>query len=404
MKPAPPSATALSLVAAIVLTGCAWGPKRSPVPEQLTGQAQVPGLPGVRVILDPFAVDVLRIEASLAEAAALARDRTGPMTVLAISGGGSHGAFGAGLLNGWTETGTRPEFDIVAGISTGALIAPFAFLGPDFDDELKTGYTTITDKDIYRKRDIFGLLNRWDSAMDTGPLLKTLYRSFDEPVLARIAAEHRRGRRLYVGTTDLDAQALVSWDMGAIAASGQPGARDLFCRVLLASASIPGAFPPVEIEVEADGRRYREMHADGGCLTQVFGMGLLGKLMSMSGRSEGRMYVLRNSQFTREWEVTKRTLPALAGRAISTLIKSNGLGDIYRSYVVSLADGVELNMTSIPATFVAGETKGMFDMAFMNRLYQEGYELARTGKAWEHLPPGVQAMMESRPRPAANQD
>lgn len=391
-----PQAVAATLLAAVCFTGCAWGPKRSAVPDELTQQAQVPGLPGVRVIMDPFALKPPPIDESLAPAAAIARGKTGPMTVLAISGGGSDGAFGAGVLNGWTETGTRPEFDIVAGISTGALIAPFAFLGPDFDDELKTNYTAVTDKDIFRKRDIFGILNRWDSAMDTGPLLRMIHRQFDETVLTRIAEEHRRGRRLYVGTTDLDAQALVAWDMGAIATSGQPGARDLFCRVLLASASIPGAFPPVEIEVEADGRRYREMHADGGCVTQVFGMGLIGKLMAMSGRAEGRMYVLRNSQFAREWEVTKRTLPAISGRAIGTLIKSNGLGDMYRSYVASLAEGVDFNMVAIPSTFVPGEKEGMFDPLYMNRLYQEGYQLALSGNAWQKEPPGVRFMRESR--------
>lgn len=114
--------------------------------------------------------------------------------------------------------------------------------------------------------------------MDTKPLLEMLYRQFDDAVLAAVAAEHRKGRRLYVGTTDLDAEALTAWDMGAIAASGRPNARETFCRVLLASASIPGAFPPVTFEAEAEGRRFDELHADGGVQTLVFGFGPLGKL------------------------------------------------------------------------------------------------------------------------------
>jgi len=277
------------------MTGCVSGPKRNPVPPNLTADAQVVGMPGVRMIMDPFAAKPPPFEASLEPASQLARNKPGPLTLLAISGGGADGAFGAGLLNGWTASGKRPSFDIVAGVSTGALIAPLAFLGPDMDSKLKTGYTTVTDKDIYRKRGIFSILWHWDATMDPTPLYEYLYHEWDEQHLALIAAEHRKGRRLYVGTTDLDAQALVAWDMGAIAASGHAKAREIFCRAMLASASIPVAFPPVRFEVEADRQTYNELHVDGGVLSRqirgaepadVVGTGAVGGFSGVDDRLE----------------------------------------------------------------------------------------------------------------------
>lgn len=383
---------ASALLVAVWMTGCVSGPKRNPVPPNLTGNAQVVGMPGVRMIMDPFAAKPPPFEASLEPASQFARNKPGPLTLLAISGGGADGAFGAGLLNGWTASGNRPSFDIVAGVSTGALIAPLAFLGPDMDDKLKTGYTTVTDKDIYRKRGIFSILWHWDATMDPTPLYEYLYREWDEQHLALIAAEHRKGRRLYVGTTDLDAQALVAWDMGAIAASGHPKAREIFCRAMLASASIPVAFPPVRFEVEADGQTYNELHVDGGVLSQVFGMGLLGKLMQLSGRNQGQLFVLRNSQLSLEYKKTEPSLTSIAGRSIGSLTKANGLGDIYRAYVVAKEQGLDFNLAGIPASFDRGNQRGMFDRDYMSRLYQVGYDLGLSGAAWQKEPPAVQFM------------
>ncbi len=381
--------------------GCASGPKRHPVPAALVAQAQVAGLPGVRMIMDTSLEAWPAVEASLAPVAARVSSQSNAPSLLAISGGGANGAFGAGFLNGWSTAGTRPAFDIVAGISTGALIGPFAFLGPDGDADLKQAYTTITDKDIYRTRNIFSLLKHWDAATDTAPLLKLLRKLFDEPRLAAIAAEHRKGRRLYAGTADMDAQLLIAWDLGAIAASGDPRAHELFCRVLLASASIPAAFPPVYFDVEADGRRFNEMHADGGVMSQVFGFAFLAQLMDMSGRRDGRMYVLRNAYLTPEWKEIKSSLVPIAERAINTLIKSQGLGDVYRAYLVALEYHIDFNVTSIPATFQYAGRKGEFDRAYMNKLFEAGYEQARAPQAWSKEPPGLDFLKAGRlPRPS----
>ena len=188
---------------------------------------------------------------------------------LAVSGGGANGAYGVGILLGWTAAGTRPEFALVTGISTGALIAPFAFLGPEYDARLKEAYTSMTTKDIAKPRSALGTLNS-DAATDTAPLKAHIARYVDQEVIDAIAREFRRGRRLFIGTTNLDAIRPVFWNIGYIAVSGRPDAGDLIRTILLASASIPAVFPPQYIPVEAGGKRYDEIHVDGGAVAQAF--------------------------------------------------------------------------------------------------------------------------------------
>jgi predicted acylesterase/phospholipase RssA len=193
-------------------------------------------------------------------------DKVYPM--LTISGGAANGAYGAGLLKGWAESGTRPNFKIVTGVSTGAITAPMAFLGKDYDNMAEDLYTTMTTKDVMRAkgpiRALFG-----DSLDTNKPLEKQLKKYITKDVIEKIAIEHKRGRRQFVGTSYLDAQRFVIWDMGAIAAQGNV---ELFRKVILASAAIPIMFPPVYIHVEADGKSYDEMHVDGGAITQMFTM------------------------------------------------------------------------------------------------------------------------------------
>ena len=192
-----------------------------------------------------------------------------PAVFVAISGGGDNGAFTAGLMNAWTATGTRPEFKLVTGISTGALIAPFAFLGPKYDATLKEVYTTISPKDVLAPRGfITGVLS--DAMADNSPLLKLTRKSVNEELLKEIAAEYAKGRLLLVATADIDARRAIIWNMGKIASYGGPKALDLFVNVMIASASIPGGFPPMMIDVEVDGKPYQEMHVDGGIMAQVF--------------------------------------------------------------------------------------------------------------------------------------
>src|ERR671916_987474 len=191
------------------------------------------------------------------------------LDLLGISGGGDYGAVGAGLLNGWTERGGRPSFFLVTGVSTGALSAPFAFLGSARDPQLKSVYTDITLADVLVQRGYAAAI--WNDGMaDTSPLFRTISRYFDEAMLAEIARAYDGGRLLLVATSNLDAQMPVVWNIGAIARSGHPKALDTVRRVLLASSAIPGAFAPVLFDATLDGRPYQELHVDGGAFAQVF--------------------------------------------------------------------------------------------------------------------------------------
>jgi predicted acylesterase/phospholipase RssA len=259
---------AILSIAVFTVAGCSL-PERGPaVPQAGTARALPLGIPNARFFADgdprPLMEEARRAlerEVAALRAAGVALPgpagaRLPPVSYLAVSGGGDNGAFGAGLINGWTETGTRPEFKMVTGVSTGALTAPFAFLGPDYDATLREVYTTMTPEKVYRARR-FVVAALFDDAMaDTSPLAEVIARYADQKLFDAIAREYQKGRMLMIGTTDLDAQRPVIWNIGALAASGHPGALELFRKILRASAAIPGAFPPVLVDVELDGKKY----------------------------------------------------------------------------------------------------------------------------------------------------
>ncbi len=316
-----------------------------------------------------------------------------PAHLLAVSGGGDDGAFGAGLLIGWTKKGDRPEFDIVTGVSTGALIAPFAFLGPKYDDQLRSVYTKISTKDILKMRGLMAAVNN-DAMADNKPLWGLVGRYMNAKMLEDIAAEYKKGRLLLVGTTDLDARQGVIWNMTKIAASRDPKALNLFRKIMVASAAIPGAFPPMMIDVEANGRKYQEMHVDGGATAQVFvyppGINVreLQKTAGTTGRKRF-LYIIRNSRIDADWaQVERRTLKVM-GRAVSSLIQAQGRGDLYSIYVLTQRDGIDYNLAYIPKDFNAPHPDE-FDRAYMNTLFDRGSAMAEKGYDWQKNPPGLQ--------------
>jgi predicted acylesterase/phospholipase RssA len=301
-----------------------------------------------------------------------------PANFLAISGGGDDGAFGAGLLVGWSESGRRPEFKMVTGVSTGALLAPFAFLGPAYDEKLKDIYTRISKRDIFFDRLITAAVLD-DALADTTPLFGTISRMMDETMLKDIAREYRKGRLLMIGTTDLDARRPVIWNIGAIAASGNPEALQLVRKILLASAAVPGAFPPVMIDVEAGGQHYQEMHVDGGAIAQLFlyppqfGSRMArARLAGVDVKRERHAYIIRNSHISLDWSSVERSTLDIAGRAISTLIQVSGLNDLYRIYMTTQRDGVDFNLAFIGNEFAAPHEED-FDPVYMNALFEYGY-------------------------------
>ncbi|MGB9041121.1 MAG: patatin-like phospholipase family protein [Pseudolabrys sp.] len=317
---------------------------------------------------------------------------------IAISGGGDDGAFGAGLLVGWSARGDRPEFDVVTGVSTGSLSAPFVFLGQKYDAQLKEIYTDTTANDIFVSRPTVLAAIASDAVSDSAPLRRMIARYLDQTMVQRIAEEYNKGRLLFILTTNLDQGRPVIWNIGAIAASNNPKAQDLIIDVLLASASIPAVFPPVMLDVTVDGARHQEMHVDGGTIAQAFLYPPSFSLKSAAARagiSEIKLrkerkrvaYVIRNGRFTRSEESVQLRTIAIAREALSTMIASSGVNDTYRMYLLAKRDGVDFNLASIGDDFDV-PYKGPFDKEYMQTLFAHGYQKGRAGYPWQKAPPG----------------
>ena len=374
---------------ALLLAGCSSPERLPPVPRADVARAMPLGLANARFFPGPHR-DALLAEFEQAverqrQAQGLGPDAKLPSAeVLAISGGGDNGAFGAGVLVGWTAAGDRPEFELVTGVSTGSLLAPFAFLGPAYDPQLKAVYTTITADDVYRTR---GLLNSIynDAFSDTTPLFEHISKYVDVPMMAAIAAEYTKGRLLLIASTDLDAQSPSIWNIGAIAASGHPGALDLIRNILRASSAVPGFFQPVMIDVEVDGVAYQELHVDGGAIAQMF---LYPSNIDPNeiAHRERKAYLILNARDDPEWtDVDRRTL-SIAGRAISTMIHYSGTNDLMRIYYNTREEGIDYNLAYIGEEFTKPEV-GDFDQAYMISLFDYGYQKAAHGYPWLKAPP-----------------
>jgi Patatin-like phospholipase len=401
----------VALVALVALVaGCAELP-RNPPPVELMGEAVIPGMPGVRtpagrrsdVMADDLAQSFAQESRSDFPAGA---DGVVRYPHLALSGGGPNGAFGAGFLEGWTATGKRPVFKIVTGVSTGALMAPFAFLGPDYDGALRDFYTTTASRNIFRRLSVLPQLLGGESFADTAPLRELIERHVDQRVLDAVADAHRRGRRLYVATADLDSQRLVIWNMGRIAASGHPEALALFRQVMLASASVPVAFPPVMFDVEAGGHRYDEMHVDGAVGANVFYTGgifsfaeVRARAATLPGRED--IYIVHNGQLLPKAEATPRSLIGIATRTFDSAGKAGMVGDLFRIYAIASREQAGFYWITIPedVDLVGAE---LFDPVKMRELHAVGDRVAREGPSWWTDPPGLrwqQRNLEAVPQP-----
>jgi predicted acylesterase/phospholipase RssA len=372
------------------------------VPEPLTERASIRGIPYARVWLDgeltPFIESVLRDGRRELEALRSAGKPTTPLPpvhALAISGGGDAGAFAAGILCGWTASGNRPEFKVVTGISAGALIAPFAFLGAEYDEVVRTVATSAGPDDIHRRRNtLLGLAS--DGMASTEPLAKIVARSITPEILEAVAREYAKGRVLQIGTTNIDAGRQVTWNMGEIASSNAPGALDLFRQVMIASTCIPGVVSPEMIDVEVDGKHYQEMHVDGGVISQVFlyPTSFLNELRRTTGKPldrEFHAYVIRNGRLKPDWSHTKRRTLDIGGRAISALVHTQGINDVHKLYQIASNDKVDFNLAYIGEEFNVRHSQ-IFDTAYMRRLYEYGYQVATEGRQWHKVPPDTAPM------------
>jgi hypothetical protein len=389
------------------LAGCAGITRLPAPPSQQVTAIDVLGVPDSRFWADGDPAPIIAyyervLRRRIAAAASGRGGRMAPAHFLALSGGADNGAFGAGVLNGWTETGQRPEFDLVTGVSAGALIAPFAYLGPTFDYRLRALFTEIAPTDVVQLgRVAFSVLFR-EALADTAPLARLIDRHADEAMLRAIAAEHERGRLLLIGTVNLDVGRPVVWNIGAIAASGHPDALNLIRKILLASSSIPGAFPPVLIDVEVGGRRFQEMHVDGGAAMQVFlyPPRLRARtLLSRAGvQRETTAWVIRNGRVDVAISDPPGGLFSITRRSAQTLLHFSSINDIDRIYLTTYRDHIGFRLQSIGQEFDAPRP-GPFDNSFMRALFAHGEARGRDLSSWRTTPPPVGLISPPPPGP-----
>ena len=400
-------------LAAFALTGCASTIERHGIPTAaLADKAQVAGLEGVRFWADEVSNDpVGDIRRHTPNMPTIGRDNSrvkGRPVVesLALSGGGSDGAFGAGVLAGWTDRGDRPEFEVVTGVSAGAIIAPFAFLGPQYDPALKVIWTEYQQSQVVTAQFLPGLFGG-QALTDTTPLAGLIAKYVDRAMLDAIAEQYKRGRILMVLTTNLDAQRPVVWNMGEIALNPSPEALTLFRKVILASAAIPGAFPPVNIDVVAGGKNYEEMHVDGGTTRELFITPVQAPLKAFDALYPAppirKIYIIKNGKVVPEQEVIPQTTFKIAARSISTLIKSQNWSELYRLYRVALDGGADFNFTAVPNDFNF-KTDLIYDPKYQVALYERGIAVGKSG-VWMKAPPGqtpitVDEMKKAKPTKA----
>lgn len=381
------------LITVLIVPGCAI--TRRYVPLELPPSARLieaNGSPEIAPRVQQTSSDVRTVSTTLRE----------PSNVLVLSGGGANGAYTAGVLNGWTAAGNRPAFDVVTGISTGALIAPFAFLGSEYDGLLKRSYTTTRDTDLFTRRWLTSLVYA-DSLADSAPLRNRIASEITPTILERIAEAHREGRRLYVGTTDLDTKRLVVWDMGAIANGDDPNKLELFRDVLLASASVPGLLPPVEIDIDVDGKRHAELHVDGGVAASLF---LQPAMLGMSAadpdaakvRDDLNVYVIVAGQLRLPRRRVQRKLSTVIEESVGGVLQAQMDGDLLKTYLLSRWAGASFALTAVPRELAEEASPLAFDPHMMTKLFDVGYQHAATKAGWQNAPLSLSSEEQVPPR------
>jgi len=304
----------------------------------------------------------------------------GRLDFIALSGGGSNGAFTAGLMKGWSETDERPDFEVVTGVSTGALAAPFVFLGPDYDDELAEAYTGGAAAGLLQSQGLGALIG--SGVYKSEPLRTLVERFVDEALLRAVAAEYAKGRVLLVATTDLDSQRGVSWDLGAIATQGTPQALELFRSVLVASASIPGAFPPVLIQSDNAGLYFEEMHVDGGVTTPFLAVPeTLWSFKEPSNTLRGaRFYVVVNGRTNPTFGITHDTPQGVLGRSLDILLRASLLTTLAGNKAFADRNDLFFRYAALPDDSEASALD--FSVESMSAVYEVGRQGAISGDAW----------------------
>lgn len=383
--------TALVGLLCLSLAGCGSTPRKPAISDINTQAAQIDGMADIRFVPSTKA----GIDAYIKELKVIVpkrgHDETRSSNYLSLSGGGDNGAFGAGLLSGWSRQGSRPEFDQVVGISTGALVAPFAFLGSAYDDRLKTVFTTSTPADIYKDRSLISVL-MGDSLADNTPLLNLISKTIDTDTLEHIAVEYeKKGRLLLLGTTNIDTGQLVIWNMGKIASLRTDTSASLFHRIMLASAAVPGVFPPELFDATLEGQTYQELHVDGGLSVQIY---LYPAAVSKAALESGvvkprkrQAYIIRNAMISVEHTNTEVSSLGVLSKSYKKILQAQGVGNLYQIYQIANRDKVGFNLAFIGDDFKAPHP-AEFDRDYMQALFDYGFNKALVGYPWGKSPPG----------------
>jgi hypothetical protein len=304
-----------------------------------------------------------------------------PLNVLVMSGGGKYGAFTAGALVGWTKSGTRPTFDVATGISSGAVVATLAFLGPKYDDRLTVNFTTLKRSDLFRWQPIRGILSG-TGLMSSEPLQRILEREVSDEFMADLCQAYCEGRRLYIGTGNLMTNRFVVWDLGAVACSGRPDSAALVRKILLASCSVPGAIKPVELNVEVNGVCYTEWHGDAGNMAQAF------VRSPVNITPDSNFWVLSAGKIYRDQLQKDPTVFGLLGAAISNSLYSLFRSDLMKLYALCAVTHSNFKLMVLPQDFHAETSSAAFNPEELKRMYWLGYQMANSGgEVWQTTPP-----------------
>ncbi|MCG6341414.1 patatin-like phospholipase family protein [Vibrio fluvialis] len=322
-----------------------------------------------------------------------AQDNSTPLTarneefnILALSGGGVNGAYGAGVLMGLAHTGQLKEYSVITGISAGALIAPFVFVGGDALPTMKSVMLDIDDATVLGRKKILNTLIK-DAFTDGENFYGFIEDAYPSSMIERIAAQHRSGKRLFIGTTHFDSGELMIWNLGAIANSELPTKESLIHQVLAASASIPGLFPPQFINVEYEGQRYEELHVDGGLSAQVFfnpsNFNYQSVAQALGVKKKPQLDVIRNGLLKAPYKSVHDKGIALLSKSVSSLTLAQTRGDLYRMKYISEANNIEMKVTYIDQDFShTKQSQDMFDKNYLLTIYEYGFKKASEGQLW----------------------
>ncbi|SBO12607.1 Patatin-like phospholipase [Vibrio mediterranei] len=306
--------------------------------------------------------------------------------VLVLSGGGPRGAYGAGVINGLKDKGELPEFSLITGVSAGALIAPFVFVGGDKYDELKTVMLGLNDDMMLGGTSIFKILFG-DAFSEGDNFYKMVQKTFDDEFIEEIAKAHRSGKRMLIGTNHFDSGRQMIWNVGRIATSDLPNRNDIIHQVLAASSSIPGVFPPQFIPVEYNGQSLEEMHVDGGLSSQLFfdpvGFDFTKVTKALGYEKPPHIYIIRNGRLRTEFKFIEDDTVSLAARSVDNLILAQTRGDVFREMYISKKIGAKLFLTYVDESYTQKPQDGkFFDPDFLKALYDYGYKKATNEKVW----------------------